>query len=70
MRNYYFGKNRKQADEQSTPHKEPGATRRMYQRAIVDAFAKLDPRWMIHNPGDVCNGSGQRFDDGALGTSV
>src|SRR5271157_3988574 len=40
----------KTEDVSSTSHKEPGATRRMYQRAIVDAFAKLDPRWMIHNP--------------------
>jgi len=50
MAKLLFWKKQKTGDEQSTPHKEPGATRRMYQRAIVDAFAKLDPRRMIHNP--------------------
>ena len=50
MAKLLFWKKQKTGDEQSTPHREPGATRRMYQRAIVDAFAKLDPRWMIHNP--------------------
>ena len=46
----FWRKKSKTEDASSTSHKEPGATRRMYQRAIVDAFAKLDPRWMIHNP--------------------
>ena len=50
MAKLLFWKKQKTGDEQATPHREPGATRRMYQRAIVDAFAKLDPRWMIHNP--------------------
>ena len=50
MAKLLFWKKQKTGDEQSTSHREPGATRRMYQRAIIDAFAKLDPRWMIHNP--------------------
>jgi len=68
-RNYYFGKNRKQATNNQR-HREPGAARRMYQRAIVDAFAKLDPRWMIHNPVMFVTEVGSVLTTVALGTSV
>ena len=34
----------------STPEKQPRLGRRLYRRAIIDAFVKLNPRWMIHNP--------------------
>jgi len=37
-------------DGQPPYHKEPHAARRLYQRAVLDAFIKLDPRWMVHNP--------------------
>ena len=42
-RNYYFGKNRKQAANNQHRIGNRALPRRMYQRAIVDAFAKLDP---------------------------
>jgi K+-transporting ATPase ATPase B chain len=35
----------------SHPEKKTAAVRReLYQRAVVDAFKKLDPRWMVRNP--------------------
>lgn len=32
------------------PEKPTAARGAMYQRAIVDSFIKLDPRWMVRNP--------------------
>src|SRR5215510_11914766 len=32
------------------PKKQNAFRRELYQRAIVDSFAKLNPRWMVRNP--------------------
>ncbi|MGB8264651.1 MAG: potassium-transporting ATPase subunit KdpB, partial [Dehalococcoidales bacterium] len=46
----FWQKKQKTADSIPSAHKEKGSSRQIYQHAIIDAFAKLDPRWMIHNP--------------------
>ena len=46
----FWQKKQKTADSTPSAHKEKGSSRQIYQHAIIDAFAKLDPRWMIHNP--------------------
>ncbi|MGB7724929.1 MAG: potassium-transporting ATPase subunit KdpB, partial [Dehalococcoidales bacterium] len=46
----FWQKKQKTADSTPSAHKEKGSSRHIYQHAIIDAFAKLDPRWMIHNP--------------------
>src|SRR5499426_2913950 len=32
------------------PKKQTAFRRQLYQRAIVDSFVKLNPRWMVRNP--------------------
>jgi K+-transporting ATPase ATPase B chain len=32
------------------PKKQPGGRRQLYRRALIEAFRKLDPRWMVRNP--------------------
>src|SRR5215510_7110215 len=32
------------------PKKQNAFRRELYQRAIVDSFVKLNPRWMVRNP--------------------
>jgi high-affinity K+ transport system ATPase subunit B len=32
------------------PKKEAALRRKLYRRAVVDAFRKLNPRWMVRNP--------------------
>jgi K+-transporting ATPase ATPase B chain len=39
-----------QRDLTETAKRNPHLGLRVYRRAIVDAFIKLDPRWMIRNP--------------------
>jgi K+-transporting ATPase ATPase B chain len=36
--------------EAISPKRQLGARRQLYRRAFVDAFRKLDPRWMVRNP--------------------
>jgi K+-transporting ATPase ATPase B chain len=36
--------------EAISPRRQPGARRRLYRRALIDALRKLDPRWMLRNP--------------------
>jgi K+-transporting ATPase ATPase B chain len=33
-----------------SPKRQIGARRQLYRRAFIDAFKKLDPRWMVRNP--------------------
>jgi potassium-transporting ATPase ATP-binding subunit len=37
-------------DLKETAKKNPHQGMRMYRRAVIEAFIKLDPRWMIRNP--------------------
>jgi K+-transporting ATPase ATPase B chain len=39
-----------QRDLSETAKKNPHLGRRLYRRAILEAFLKLNPRWMIRNP--------------------
>ena len=32
------------------PKKQPRLGRQIYRQAIIDAFVKLNPRWMVRNP--------------------
>jgi len=32
------------------PRKQPGLGHQLYRQAIIDAFLKLNPRWMVRNP--------------------
>jgi K+-transporting ATPase ATPase B chain len=36
--------------EAISPKRQLGARRQLYRRAFIDAFRKLDPRWMLRNP--------------------
>jgi K+-transporting ATPase ATPase B chain len=36
--------------EAISPKRQLGARRQIYRRAFIDAFKKLDPRWMLRNP--------------------
>jgi potassium-transporting ATPase ATP-binding subunit len=36
--------------EEISPKRQLGARRQLYRRAFIDAFKKLDPRWMVRNP--------------------
>ena len=40
----------KSTDVAGASKKQPRLGRRLYRRAIIDAFFKLNPRWMIRNP--------------------
>jgi len=46
MAKLLFGKNRKQATNNQRRIKNRALPGECTKRAIVDAFAKLDPRWM------------------------
>ena len=47
---------------------EPAIDPRMYQRAIVESFRKLNPRWMVRNPVMFVVEVGQRVDHCACGS--
>ena len=62
----FWNRKPKTGEGLSGARKKPGALRRLYQRAILDAFIKLDPRWMIHNPVMFVTENGQLADNSPL----
>jgi potassium-transporting ATPase ATP-binding subunit len=41
---------RKPTEKTATQNKQPRIEQHLYRRAIIDAFIKLNPRWMVRNP--------------------
>ena len=50
--------------------KPVGLTGEMYRRALMDSFAKLNPRLMVRNPVMFVVEVGSVLDDGAVGSGA